>query len=348
MRYGTRVSRTDVHRIERHVTEALATVIGRFTLHRFDLVEGPAAFAVTRGDLRGDGPLLARVHSSCITAEVFGGCDCDCREQLAAALERISAAGRGIVFYLQQEGRGAGFGAKVRDRMLVQASGNRLTTFDAYDQLGIPHDQRTYETVAAMRAQLGVRAPLQLLTGNATKAEAVRRDGSPVAGHTPLRVPVSAYSAHHLRAKRGAGEAVEQHAGAVALPPERVMVTEPTVLDEAPDVTHVGGYWLPIRAPHPAWFRLDAYVDERTSATLVMLRHGRSAGTPTRILWDRVRDRFPVQDRATRPAIRPTMRPSWGAAASRIVRDGGGRALFLPEGRPFDDAAAAILAHEID
>ncbi len=66
------------------------------------------ALAICRGDIRTSAPLLARVHSACVTSEAFGGCDCDCAEQLEQALARIAEAGRGVVFYLMQEGRGAG------------------------------------------------------------------------------------------------------------------------------------------------------------------------------------------------------------------------------------------------
>src|SRR4029453_15909931 len=114
------------------------------------------ALAVAMGDLTGAAPLLARIHSSCITSESYGGGDCDCVQQLDTALERIARAGRGVVFYLMQEGRGAGFLAKARDRMIVQASGNRLTTFEAYAQMGIEKDQRRYDEVGFACRLLGV------------------------------------------------------------------------------------------------------------------------------------------------------------------------------------------------
>src|SRR6185436_1559805 len=104
-------------------------------------------------------PLLARVHSSCVTSEAYGACDCDCAEQLAASLAEIAGAGRGVLFYLMQEGRGAGFAAKARDRMLVQTSRHRLTTFEAYARMGLDHDCRRYEEVGDLCRLLGVRAP---------------------------------------------------------------------------------------------------------------------------------------------------------------------------------------------
>src|SRR5215475_5941902 len=167
----------------------LDTVHGRFRAHRFhNLTTGQPALAVAVGDLGGRAAVLARAHSSCITSEVYGACDCDCAEQLDAALAAIAAAGRGVLFYLTQEGRGAGFAAKARDRMLVQASRNRLTTFEAYDRLGLGHDQRRYDEVAAACRLLGVRAPLRVLTNNPEKLDTLRAARVAVSGHQALAV----------------------------------------------------------------------------------------------------------------------------------------------------------------
>jgi len=187
-------------------TRALATRHGEFTVHVCrDLMRRAHLLAIARGDLTSPEPLLARVHSSCVTSETYGGCDCDCSEQLEAALAAIAAAGRGVVFYLEQEGRGAGFVAKVRDRMLVQASGGRLGTFEAYAQMGLPADLRTYDAVAGVRAVLGVCAPLVLLTNNPEKLAALRALGIPLAGSAALARPSSPFNQHYLAAKAAAG-----------------------------------------------------------------------------------------------------------------------------------------------
>ena len=147
---------------------------GLFRAHGFD---NPArqrpVLVLSLGNVGAAEPLLARVHSSCATSEVYGGCDCDCAGQLDVSLARVARQGRGIVFYLMQEGRGAGLTAKARDRMIVQASGNRKTTFEAYAEMGLPSDLRDYAGVGAMAAALGIRAPLDLMTNNPQKAEAV-------------------------------------------------------------------------------------------------------------------------------------------------------------------------------
>jgi GTP cyclohydrolase II len=125
-------------------------------------------------------------------------------EQLDAALGAIAAAGRGVVFYLDQEGRGAGFVAKVATHVGA-ASGGRLGTFEAYAQMGLPADLRTYDAVAGVRVVLGVSAPLVLLTNNPEKLVALAALGVPLAGSAPLVRPSSPFNQHYLAAKAAAG-----------------------------------------------------------------------------------------------------------------------------------------------
>lgn len=320
--------------------ERLATIHGDFTLWRFhDPSSGDVAFAVAYGDLGGAtpilAPILARVHSSCVTAEAFAACDCDCAEQLSAALARIAQAGRGVVFYLQQEGRGAGFAAKVRDRMLVQASGHALTTFEAYDRLGLPHDQRSYEAVAAMAAGLDLTAPMRLLTGNPGKAEAVARGGARVAGHEPLAVVTSAHGAHLLAAKRAAGHTTGDWPGTASEPPA-TMAAAPAALAGDTGLAHVGAYWLPVRTPPPLWFRLDAYQNAQNAREgdhVVVLTAPVETDRPAVVVrHDRIRERFPLRDPPD----------AWPPVAAGLARDGG-FAVFLPEGRATDTTIEAVL-----
>ena len=94
----------------------LDTVFGSFELAEFrNLATYRRCFALSRGAIQGELPLLARVHSSCVTSEFYGACDCDCAAQLDGALEAIAVEGRGVLFYLEQEGRGAGLAAKARE-----------------------------------------------------------------------------------------------------------------------------------------------------------------------------------------------------------------------------------------
>ena len=323
--------------------EPLPTRHGDFVVHRFhDCATSQAALAVTRGDLRGAEPLLARVHSSCITSEAFGARDCDCAEQLDAALAHIAARGRGALFYLMQEGRGAGFVAKALDRMLVQASGNRLTTFEAYAQLGLPDDQRTYGQVAAMARLLGVVAPLRLLSNNPDKVAALREAGAAVDGTEALRVDPSAYSQHYLDAKSRAGHSVAATDGVdAAVLPEAVSVLAPAPLPTAPRFVRLAAYLLPVRGAHTAWFRLHVLLDTTTQRERVVLTHGTDgADVLVRLQRQTLLDRF--------PRTAPRYRPRWDATVARMVEHGAGLALFADADEDVRDVVGPLVHAHLD
>jgi 3,4-dihydroxy 2-butanone 4-phosphate synthase / GTP cyclohydrolase II len=320
-------------------------VHGTFTAHTFhDLATGQPALAVTLGDVCSPPPLLARLHSSCITSEVYGGCDCDCVEQLDAALVAIARAGRGAVFYLAQEGRGAGLVAKARDRMMVQASGNRLTTFDAYAAMGIGRDARRYGAVAAACRLLGIAAPLRLLTDNPDKVAALEAEGLTLAGTAGLTPQPSAFNRHYLAAKARAGHTFREgidHDGAAELP-EAVTGFTPHTVPGAPRFVYLAAYLLPIRLRTTAWFRLHAYLDTATGRERIVLTHGLPDGARrplVRLQGETLLERFPVRA--------PRLRRRWLAAAERIVEHGVGCALFLtaPDERPDEDLLGLVGTH---
>lgn len=321
-------------------TAPLDTVHGPFAAHSFhNLTTGHPAVAVVHGDPRGDAPLLARVHSSCITSEAYGACDCDCAEQLDAALGRIAAEGRGILFYLTQEGRGAGFAAKARDRMLVQASGNRLTTFEAYDRLGLAHDQRRYDEVGLAAALVGATAPLVLLTNNPEKLTSLREAGVAVAGHAPLAIAAQPYSRHYLDAKSRSGHVLDASAGANAELPEPVTADAPR--EVASGCLRLASYLLPIRTPQPAWFRLHLYFDLAQRREWVVLTHGDPARTEPLLYvhHERLFERFPLRD--------PAGRRRWQQAAAAMVGHGSGAALVAPGDADPDATALGLLAAHV-
>jgi GTP cyclohydrolase II len=323
--------------------EVLPTRHGDFVVHHFhDCATGAPALAVTCGDLASPEPLLARVHSSCVTSEAYGACDCDCAEQLDAALAHIARRRRGALFYLMQEGRGAGFVAKALDRMLVQASGNRLTTFEAYAHLGLPDDQRTYGEVPAMARLLDLRAPLRLLSNNPEKVAALRAAGTPVEGTEPLQIRASAYSQHYLDAKARAGQTIAAAAriDAAALP-EPVAVLAPEPVPSAPRFVRLAAYLLPVRTPEAAWFRLHVYLDTSARRERVVLTHG-SGGDDVlvRLQREALLERFPLRT--------PRLRPRWDEAAARIVAHGQGIALFAEPGDDMRDVAAALVRVHLD
>ena len=153
--------------------------------------------AIVCGDPSGD-DVLVRVHSECITSEVFGSLKCDCGDQLDHALERIGTRGRGVVLYLRQEGRGIGLTNKIRAYAL-QSRG--VDTVDANRMLGLPDDSRRYDAAAAMLKYLDVRS-VRLLTNNPNKVARLAELGITVRSREPVLVRTNSHSATYLATKR--------------------------------------------------------------------------------------------------------------------------------------------------
>jgi GTP cyclohydrolase II len=316
---------------------ALPTVHGDFTVHRYrNLFTRNAVLAVACGDLRAAEPLLARVHSSCVTSESYGSRDCDCAEQLDAALAHVARAGRGIVFYLMQEGRGAGFTAKARDRMIVQASRNTVTTFDAYERMGLGRDHRVYDEVASLRHLLGITAPLRLLTNNPDKLAALARAGVAIDGAVPLQHAPSPFNLHYLAAKSRSGHALNGTDGGAppAEPPETVEYFEPYTLPGTPHLVYTASYLMPLAGPQ--WFRLHAYFDLASSCERVVLTSGLGSDRVpfVRVQREALVERFPLRGGGP-------LKRQWHATVRAIVDHGAGCVVF---GAP-DDTATCLLAH---
>jgi GTP cyclohydrolase II len=154
--------------------------------------------ALVMGPLTGRSHVPIRIHSECLTSEVFGSLKCDCKDQLEAAQAEIARRGFGAVLYLRQEGRGIGLANKVRAYAL-QAHG--ADTVDANRLLGLPDDARRYDAAAAMLHNLGVRS-VELLTNNPAKEEALRALGVDVSRRIPVLVATNPFSASYLETKR--------------------------------------------------------------------------------------------------------------------------------------------------
>ncbi|KGO98429.1 GTP cyclohydrolase II [Novilysobacter defluvii] len=177
----------------------LPTRWGAFRLHGFvDLRNGQEHVALALGDLAGSGPVLARVHSECLTGDAFGSRRCDCGAQLEAAMERIAAEGRGVILYMRQEGRGIGLLNKIRAYHLQDDGAD---TVQANQALGFAPDLRSYELVAPMLARLGVQA-VRLMTNNPRKVDALQAAGVPVAERLPIRVGRNPANQGYLDTKR--------------------------------------------------------------------------------------------------------------------------------------------------
>lgn len=183
----------------------IPTRFARFDLHVYRY-EDPSAHpelskehcALVLGDLTGRTHVPVRVHSECLTSEVFGSLKCDCREQLERAQEEIARRGFGAVLYLRQEGRGIGLSNKVRAYAL-QAGG--ADTVQANERLHLPVDARTYDVAAAMLKALGVQS-IELLTNNPAKVAALTDLGVRIERRVPVLVPATPFSASYLETKR--------------------------------------------------------------------------------------------------------------------------------------------------
>ncbi len=172
---------------------------GTFLMHVFRWVgDDEEHVAMVRGDVAGKERVAVRVHSECLTSEVFHSLKCDCREQLHLALEEIAQREEGVLLYLRQEGRGIGLANKIRAYAL-QAHG--ADTVDANRMLGLPDDARRYDMAALMLRHLGVKS-VALMTNNPQKVEELRALGVQVDDRLPVLITPNRYSEGYLEAKR--------------------------------------------------------------------------------------------------------------------------------------------------
>ncbi|MFF3458271.1 GTP cyclohydrolase II [Streptomyces sp. NPDC002730] len=185
--------------VERVVEVRLATMHGEFlAIGYLDRESGDEQMVLVYGDIERDGA-LTRVHSECLTGDVFGSKHCECGDQLSAALHTIVTEGRGILVYLQgHEGRGIGLLGKLR-AMKLQAEG--LDTVEANLALGFPADARDYRVAADILHDLGVQS-VRLLSNNPLKSEALLRYGIKIAEPVPLLIPPREENMAYLWTKR--------------------------------------------------------------------------------------------------------------------------------------------------
>ena len=183
----------------------LPTGYGDFRIQVFhEASTGFDHVAVTLGDMEGPDPVLVRVHSECLTGDVFSSTRCDCGPQLHAALDAIVEKGWGALLYLRQEGRGIGLHAKIQAYHLQDEGAD---TLDANLMLGLPADGRDYVIAAEMLESIGV-AEVNLLTNNPEKVTQLEQHGINVATRTPLIVGVHVNNRDYLATK---GERMGHH-----------------------------------------------------------------------------------------------------------------------------------------
>jgi 3,4-dihydroxy 2-butanone 4-phosphate synthase/GTP cyclohydrolase II len=182
------------------VAEAdLPTAHGPFRIHGFEsMIDKETHLALVCGDIGKGDDVLVRVHSKCLTGDVFHSARCDCGSQLDAALQQIARAGRGVLLYLNQEGRGIGLANKLRAYALQDQG---LDTVEANERLGFKADQRDYGIGAQILRSLGIRS-MRLLTNNPRKFVGLQGYGLSVSETLPLEIPASATTRKYLKVKK--------------------------------------------------------------------------------------------------------------------------------------------------
>ncbi|HMG37377.1 MAG TPA: GTP cyclohydrolase II [Blastocatellia bacterium] len=185
--------------VQRIAEANLPTELGEFQIIAFKSTLGNEEFPVlVKGNLKPDIASLVRIHSQCLTGDVFHSIKCDCGRQLDQAMRMIQQEGHGVIIYQQQEGRGIGFTNKIRAYALQDAGQD---TVEANLSLGFEADLRQYECCAEILKQLGLRR-IRLMSNNPDKIEAIRRAGLEIVERVSIEVEPDETTAQYLRTKK--------------------------------------------------------------------------------------------------------------------------------------------------
>lgn len=185
--------------IEKVAEARLPTEIGEFRLLGFrSLLTGREYVVLTKGDLKAGPPYLVRIHSQCLTGDVFRSTKCDCGRQLRRAMEMIEEEGLGVIIYQPEEGRGIGILNKIR---AYQLQDQGLDTVEANLQLGFNADERSYDDCIAILKYLGLRE-IRLLSNNPSKIVALRNAGLRITERVPLEIQPATETIEYLRVKK--------------------------------------------------------------------------------------------------------------------------------------------------
>ena len=185
--------------VERGETVQLPTAYGEFMLTPFkQLTTGLEHIVLTKGEWKEDEPILCRVHSSCMTGDIFGSMRCECGEQLHKAMEMVQHEGKGIIVYLNQEGRGIGLMNKIRAYKLQEQGDD---TVEANIHLGFQPDERDYGVGAQILQLMGARK-LRLMTNNPVKRVGLESFGIEIVENIPIEIAPNPYNLRYMRTKK--------------------------------------------------------------------------------------------------------------------------------------------------
>lgn len=185
--------------VEHVATAKLPTAIGEFLISGYRSTNSNEEFVVLhKGEMRPDVPTLVRIHSQCLTGDVFGSVKCDCGPQLEQAMRMIEAEGRGAIVYQQQEGRGIGIINKIRAYALQDEGAD---TVEANEALGFAVDARSYRQCAEILFDLGL-CKVRVMSNNPDKLKALEEAGLNVVERIPIEIDTQEPAAHYLRTKK--------------------------------------------------------------------------------------------------------------------------------------------------
>jgi 3,4-dihydroxy 2-butanone 4-phosphate synthase/GTP cyclohydrolase II len=185
--------------VQRVATAKLPTKRGYFNIAGYRSLTTDEEFVVLyKGEMNGHIPTLVRIHSQCLTGDVFASIKCDCGPQLHRAMEMIEAEGRGVIVYQQQEGRGIGILNKIRAYALQDAGAD---TVEANTRLGFEVDARNYQQCAEILFDLGL-CKVRVISNNPDKLDALERAGLQIVDRIPIEVESEAPAAHYMRTKK--------------------------------------------------------------------------------------------------------------------------------------------------
>ena len=330
----------------------IETLYGPFIVYVFqDIIDIKYVFALVHGDLSNN-EFYIRLHSSCLTSETLRSMDCDCVQQLNEALKTIVEKKNGILFYLLQSGRGASYISKSRGCQMVQHHHDCITTFDAYEKMGLQHDYRDYRNVKDICVILDiVDREFNLMTNNPDKISKFTKLGLNLKEVISVEFPPNPFNRKYLESKMKSGHKLTKLLNDVAtgeyqpsvkpfepyhLPQKRFIhcasyylpiepVNNLIIMDDKPDSkisleyekTKDGKYLVKSDICKPYWFKVDVYYDIAKHGETMVLSYNENVVTPVvRIHSEFILNRFPLKNN--------TYKNKYSTAIYECVKNGGG------------------------